>query len=82
MLLFDLVLSLVHLLLLPPFFVSGDGDPSLFLASIVSPCDSSAVFAAGVADSIGTSMANTTDFSDLFDSEMLDTTSVLIGVFE
>ena len=63
------------------FFVSCDGDRSLFLDVIVSSCAASSVFVAVVAYSIGTSMVRTTDFSDLFDSEMIDTSSVLVGVF-
>ena len=75
-----LVLS-VALLLISLLFVSGDGDRSRFSAAIVSSCSPSDVFVDVVADSIGTSMAHTTDGSDRFDSGLLDTRSVPVGVF-
>ena len=83
-LLFDHVpfVVLLLLLVLSLFFASVDGDRSRFLDAIVSSCSSSAVLVDGVTDSIGTSIVCMTDRSEWFDIEMLDTMSVLVGVFE
>ena len=65
----------------PLFFVSGELDRNLFLTAIALSFGSSSSLSEVVGDYICTSIAHTTVDGDTEPSDMMDTSSELIGEF-